>query len=133
MFLQMEKMRTVSEDLHSRVPDSMVEKASSMASLQSLLEYHDSFSREVERESSALTLLRHHVLSLFLHPHPTPNQHDQETPCLQEIQSIQEKYDKYVVIVIVTSTQPVIHLSISQQVHLFCRNVQTPDTYIQIF
>uniref|UniRef100_A0A8B9L7P1 Spectrin repeat containing, nuclear envelope 1a n=1 Tax=Astyanax mexicanus TaxID=7994 RepID=A0A8B9L7P1_ASTMX len=59
---------TVSEDLHSRVPDSVVEKAASMVALNSLLEYHDSFSREVERESSALTLLKHHALSLLLQP-----------------------------------------------------------------
>uniref|UniRef100_A0A8C1K642 Spectrin repeat containing, nuclear envelope 1a n=1 Tax=Cyprinus carpio TaxID=7962 RepID=A0A8C1K642_CYPCA len=95
----LEKMRAVCEDLHSRVPDNMVEKASSMAALQSLLEYHDSFSREVERESSALTLLRHHVLNLFLHPHAsastTDSKHNQDNPCLLEIQSIQEKYDKY--------------------------------------
>ncbi|KTG06491.1 hypothetical protein cypCar_00011069 [Cyprinus carpio] len=94
---QLEKMRAVCEDLHSRVPDNMVEKASSMAALQSLLEYHDSFSREVERESSALTLLRHHVLNLFLHPHAsastTDSKHNQDNPCLLEIQSIQEKYD----------------------------------------
>uniref|UniRef100_A0A8C1T562 Spectrin repeat containing, nuclear envelope 1a n=1 Tax=Cyprinus carpio TaxID=7962 RepID=A0A8C1T562_CYPCA len=96
---QLEKMRAVCEDLHSRVPDNMVEKASSMAALHSLLEYHDSFSREVERESSALTLLRHHVLNLFLHPHAsastTDSKHNQDNPCLLEIQSIQEKYDKY--------------------------------------
>ncbi|XP_048062412.1 nesprin-1 isoform X1 [Megalobrama amblycephala] len=95
---KLEKMRAVCEDLHSRVPDSMVEKASSMAALHSLLEYHDSFSREVERESSSLTLLRHHVLNLFLHPHvaapSTPSKHqNQENPLLLEIQSIQEKYD----------------------------------------
>ncbi|XP_067272909.1 nesprin-1 isoform X4 [Pseudorasbora parva] len=95
---KLEKMRAVCKDLHSRVPDSMVEKASSMAALHSLLEYHDSFSREVERESSSLALLRHHVLSLFLHPHAaapsTPsNHHNQENPCLLEMQSIQEKYD----------------------------------------
>ncbi len=92
-------MRAVCEDLHSRVPDNMVEKASSMAALQSLLEYHYSFSREVERESSALTLLRHHVLNLFLHPHAsastTDSKHNQDNPCLLEIQSIQENYDKY--------------------------------------
>ncbi len=92
-------MRAVCEDLHSRVPDNMVEKASSMAALQSLLEYHYSFSREVERESSALTLLRHHVLNLFLHPHAsastTDRKHNQDNPCLLEIQSIQENYDKY--------------------------------------
>ncbi|XP_022518839.2 nesprin-1 isoform X7 [Astyanax mexicanus] len=62
------KMKTVSEDLHSRVPDSVVEKAASMVALNSLLEYHDSFSREVERESSALTLLKHQALSLLLQP-----------------------------------------------------------------
>ncbi|XP_037393333.1 nesprin-1 isoform X3 [Pygocentrus nattereri] len=64
---KLEKMKVVSEDLHSRVPDSVVEKAASMVALHSLLEYHDSFSREVERESSALTLLRHHAISLLLH------------------------------------------------------------------
>ncbi|XP_043075052.1 nesprin-1 isoform X1 [Puntigrus tetrazona] len=94
---KLEKMRAVCEDLHSRVPDNMVEKTSSMAALQSLLEYHDSFSREVERESSALTLLRHHVLNLFLHPcasaSSTDSKHNQDNPCLLEIQSIQEKYD----------------------------------------
>jgi len=107
-------MRAVCEDLHSRVPDSMVEKASSMAALHSLLEYHDSFSREVERESSSLTLIRHHVLNLFLHPHvtapSTPSKHqNQENPCLLEIQSIQEKYDKYVCLSIYLSIRPSVH------------------------
>ncbi|KAF5900062.1 nesprin-1-like isoform X2, partial [Clarias magur] len=64
---KLEKMRSVSEDLHSRVPDSVVEKAASTVALHNLLEYHDSFSREVERENSALTLLRHHALHLLLH------------------------------------------------------------------
>ncbi|XP_052391485.1 nesprin-1 isoform X1 [Carassius gibelio] len=92
---KLEKMQAVCEDLHSRVPDSMVEKASSMAALHSLLEYHDSFSREVERESSALSLLKHHVLNLLLHPHATASttKNSQDSPCLLEIQSIQEKYD----------------------------------------
>uniref|UniRef100_A0AAR2JHF7 Spectrin repeat containing, nuclear envelope 1b n=1 Tax=Pygocentrus nattereri TaxID=42514 RepID=A0AAR2JHF7_PYGNA len=67
MCFKEKKMKVVSEDLHSRVPDSVVEKAASMVALHSLLEYHDSFSREVERESSALTLLRHHAISLLLH------------------------------------------------------------------
>ncbi|TRY57107.1 hypothetical protein DNTS_023982 [Danionella cerebrum] len=89
---KLDKMRAVCEDLHSRVPDSMVEKASSMAALHSLIEYHDCFSREVERESSSLTLLAHHVLNLFLNPHnDTPM--SQENPCLLEIQRIQKKYE----------------------------------------
>ncbi|XP_062858462.1 nesprin-1 isoform X4 [Trichomycterus rosablanca] len=62
------KMRSVWEDLHGRVPDGVVEKAASTVALHNLLEYHDSFSREVERESSALTLLRHHALGLLLRP-----------------------------------------------------------------
>uniref|UniRef100_A0A8C1T930 Spectrin repeat containing, nuclear envelope 1a n=1 Tax=Cyprinus carpio TaxID=7962 RepID=A0A8C1T930_CYPCA len=94
-----EQLKQHQDNLQRRVPDNMVEKASSMAALHSLLEYHDSFSREVERESSALTLLRHHVLNLFLHPHAsastTDSKHNQDNPCLLEIQSIQEKYDKY--------------------------------------
>ncbi len=84
-------MRAVCEDLHSRVPDNMVEKASSMAALQSLLEYHYSFSREVERESSALTLLRHHgstcsSILMPLHP-PQTVKHNQDNPCLLEIRA----------------------------------------------
>ncbi|KAI5615121.1 nesprin-1 isoform X2 [Silurus asotus] len=67
---KLEKMRSVSKDLHSRVPDSVVEKAASTVALHNLLEYHDSFSREVERENSALTLLRQHALHLLLHSDP---------------------------------------------------------------
>uniref|UniRef100_A0A8C7FN26 Spectrin repeat containing nuclear envelope protein 1 n=1 Tax=Oncorhynchus kisutch TaxID=8019 RepID=A0A8C7FN26_ONCKI len=52
-------------DLHARVPDSTVEKAATRAALQNLLEYHDSFSLEVEREQSALALLGQHTLSLI--------------------------------------------------------------------
>ncbi|TSR99415.1 Nesprin-1 [Bagarius yarrelli] len=71
---KLEKMRSVSEDLHSRVPDSVVEKAASTVALHNLLEYHDSFSREVERENSALTLLRHHALHLLLQSETFSNQ-----------------------------------------------------------
>uniref|UniRef100_A0A8C1U557 Spectrin repeat containing, nuclear envelope 1a n=1 Tax=Cyprinus carpio TaxID=7962 RepID=A0A8C1U557_CYPCA len=116
----LEKMRAVCEDLHSRVPDNMVEKASSMAALHSLLEYHDSFSREVERESSALTLLRHHVLNLFLHPHAsastTDSKHNQDNPCLLEIQSIQEKYDDLLQQVCATRQQVQVELREREEV-----------------
>ncbi|MEQ2208335.1 hypothetical protein XENOCAPTIV_024950 [Xenoophorus captivus] len=53
----MEKVSSVSKDLHGRVPDSTVEKAATRAALQSLLEYHDSFCQEVEREQATLALL----------------------------------------------------------------------------
>lgn len=90
--LQMEKVRSVSQDLHSRVPDSTVEKAATRAALQSLLEYHDSFSLEVEREQSILALLGQHARSL--RGDEEREEMEKETPCLQEIRSMQEKYDR---------------------------------------
>uniref|UniRef100_A0A3B4YE87 Spectrin repeat containing nuclear envelope protein 1 n=1 Tax=Seriola lalandi dorsalis TaxID=1841481 RepID=A0A3B4YE87_SERLL len=99
---KMEKVRSVSEDLHSRVPDSTVEKAATRTALQNLLEYHDSFSQEVEREQSILALLRQHTRSLRgeeeqkeVMEKKTENGHE-ETPCLQEIRSMQEQYDSLV-------------------------------------
>lgn len=97
----MEKVRSVSKDLHSRVPDSTVEKAATRAALQSLLEYHDSFSLEVEREQSILALLGQHSRSLRgeeeeeeeAMERKKENGH-KETPCLQEIKSMQEQYDR---------------------------------------
>ncbi len=90
----------MSQDLHSRVPDSTVEKAATRAALQSLLEYHDSFSLEVEREQSILALLGQHTRSLrgeeeeeAAMEKKTENGHE-ETPCLQEIRSMQEQYDR---------------------------------------
>ncbi|KAG7239212.1 hypothetical protein INR49_029965 [Caranx melampygus] len=101
---KMEKVRSVSKDLHSRVPDSTVEKAATRTALQSLLEYHDSFSQEVEREQSILALLRQHTRSLRGEEEEkekeamekkTENGHE-EAPCLQKIQSMQEQYDSLV-------------------------------------
>ncbi|XP_039981880.1 nesprin-1-like isoform X3 [Xiphias gladius] len=99
---KMEKVCSVSKDLHSRVPDSTVEKAATRTALQSLLEYHDSFSQEVEREQSILALLRQHTRSLRgeeeekeVMEKKTENGHE-ETPCLQEIRSMQEQYDSLV-------------------------------------
>lgn len=94
----MEKVHSVSQDLHSRVPDSTVEKAATRAALQSLLEYHDSFSLEVEREQSILALLGQHTRSLRGEDEEdmekkTEKEHE-ETPCLQEIRRIQEQYNR---------------------------------------
>lgn len=91
----------MSKDLHSRIPDSTVEKAATRAALQSLLEYHDSFSLEVEREQSILALLGQQTRILRGEDNKedegiekkTENRH-QETPCLQEIRSMQEQYDR---------------------------------------
>lgn len=90
----MEKLLSVSKDLHSRVPDSTVEKAATRAALQSLLEYHDSFSLEVEREKSILALLVQQTLSLRGDVMEKKNVDEEETPCLQEIRSMQEQYDR---------------------------------------
>uniref|UniRef100_A0A3P8TBY5 Spectrin repeat containing nuclear envelope protein 1 n=1 Tax=Amphiprion percula TaxID=161767 RepID=A0A3P8TBY5_AMPPE len=99
---KMEKVQSVSKDLHSRVPDSTVEKAATRAALQSLLEYHDSFSLEVEREQSMLALLGQQIRGLRgederedVMEKETENGHE-ETPCLQEIRSMQEQYDSLV-------------------------------------
>lgn len=95
----MEKVRSVSKDLHTRVPDSTIEKAATRAALQSLLEYHDSFSLEVEREQSILALLGQHTYSLRgeeqeAEEKKTENGHE-ETLCLREIRNLQEQYDRY--------------------------------------
>lgn len=96
----MEKVRSVSKDLHSRVPDSTVEKAATRAALQSLLEYHDSFSQEVEREQSMLALLRQQTRSLRgedeteeVMDKKIENGHE-EALCRLEIRSMQEQYDR---------------------------------------
>ncbi|XP_067337447.1 nesprin-1 isoform X16 [Channa argus] len=98
---KMEKVRSVSKDLQTRVPDSTVEKAATRAALQSLLEYHDSFSLEMEREQSILALLEQHTQSLRGQEEQTGNEVKEkkkenglkETSCLQEIRNLQEQYD----------------------------------------
>lgn len=85
----MEKVRSVSRDLHNRVPDGTVEKAATRAALQGLLEYHDSFSSEVEREQSILALLGQHARSL-----KGDEEAEKEPSCLQEITGMKENYDR---------------------------------------
>ena len=98
----MEKVRSVSTDLHGRVPDSTVEKAASRAALQSLLEYHDSFSQELDREQSALALLGQHTLRLTREEEEeeekeeerSPEKGGEKTSCLEEIRTLQERYER---------------------------------------
>ncbi|KAJ8275253.1 hypothetical protein COCON_G00098780 [Conger conger] len=88
---KMAKVTAVAEDLQSRLPDGAVEKASK-AALQTLLEYHDSFSQEVEREHSAMALLRQYALSL-LRDVEAPAHGQDELPALQDIRTVQERYE----------------------------------------
>lgn len=92
--LQMLKVRSVSEDLQSRFPDSAVEKASK-ATLQSLLDQHDLLSQDLERELSALMLLRQYALSL-LHAVevPSPTNDHEELPSLKEIREVQDHMER---------------------------------------
>lgn len=87
----------MSQDLHRRVPDCTVEKAATRAALQSLLEYHDSFSLEVTREQSILALLGQHTCSLRGEEEEEATEkraESEETSCLQEIRSMQEQYER---------------------------------------
>lgn len=99
----MEKVRSVSKDLHGRVPDGTVEKAATRTVLQSLLEYHDSFGQELEREQSILALLGQHTRSLRGEEEEEEETQvvekkaedgHEETACLQEIRRMQEQYDR---------------------------------------
>lgn len=100
-FFKMEKVRSVSQELNSRVPDSSVEKAATRAVLQTLLEYHDSFIMEVEREQSILALVFQQSRSLrgagnvevVMMEEKNEEKHE-ETPCLQEIMGMQEQYER---------------------------------------
>lgn len=99
----MEKVRSVSQDLNSRVPDSSVEKAATRAVLQNLLEYHDSFIMEVEREQSILALLFQQSRSLRsaedvkVVMEETNEKKLEEKPFLQEIICMQEQYDRWLI------------------------------------
>ncbi|XP_031437145.1 nesprin-1-like [Clupea harengus] len=66
---KVEKARAVAEDLQSRAPESAVPAAASRAALQSLLEYHDCFCLEAERERASLALLGQQARALL--PSPT--------------------------------------------------------------
>ncbi|XP_019750512.1 nesprin-1 isoform X11 [Hippocampus comes] len=99
---KMDKVRSVSMDLRRRIPDSTVEKAATRAALQTLLEYHDSFVLEVEREQSILALLAQHIHRLrgdedqeVALQRKIENGH-QESQCMREIKCLQEQYESLV-------------------------------------
>ncbi|KAK6304736.1 hypothetical protein J4Q44_G00253220 [Coregonus suidteri] len=89
---KMVKLRSMAEDLQSRIIDCVVEKASK-ATLQSVLDQHELLIQDVERELSSLTLLRQYALSL-LHdvevPPPSPTSGQDQLPSLKEIRAVQD-------------------------------------------
>uniref|UniRef100_UPI0037E92F69 nesprin-1 isoform X2 n=1 Tax=Semicossyphus pulcher TaxID=241346 RepID=UPI0037E92F69 len=90
---KMVKVRTVSEELQSRFPETAVEKASK-ATLQSLLDQHDLLSQDLERELTALTLLRQYALSLLHDVEvPSPTSEQDELPSLKEIRAVQDQME----------------------------------------
>lgn len=93
-FLQMLKVKGVSEELQRRFPDSAVEKASK-ATLQSLLDQHDLLSQDLERELSSLMLLRQYALSLLHDVEvPSPTSEQDELPGLKEIRGVQDQMER---------------------------------------
>jgi hypothetical protein len=93
----MVKLRSMVEDLQSRIIDCVVEKASK-ATLQSVLDQHELLIQDVEGELSSLTLLRQYALSL-LHdvevPSPSPTSGQDELPSLKEIRAVQDHLERY--------------------------------------
>ncbi|XP_052352542.1 nesprin-1-like isoform X4 [Oncorhynchus keta] len=89
---KMVKLRSMVENLQSRIIDCVVEKASK-ATLQSVLDQHELLIQDVEGELSSLTLLRQYALSL-LHdvevPSPSPTSGQDELPSLKEIRAVQD-------------------------------------------
>ncbi|XP_041950505.1 nesprin-1 [Alosa sapidissima] len=80
---KVQKARSVAKDLQGRVPEGAAEKAASRAALQSLLDYHDCFCLEVERERAGLVLLGQLARALTPLP-PEAQKGHQDISCLQE-------------------------------------------------
>ncbi|XP_076129249.1 nesprin-1 [Alosa pseudoharengus] len=80
---KVQKARSVAKDLQGRVPEGAAEKAASRAALQNLLDYHDCFCLEVERERAGLVLLGQLARALTPLPPEAQTGH-QDISCLQE-------------------------------------------------
>ncbi|XP_029942908.1 nesprin-1-like, partial [Salarias fasciatus] len=86
------KVQAVSEELRTRFPDVAVEKASK-AALQALLEQLDLLVQDLERELSALALLRSYALSLLQGVEvPSPTE-QQDPPGLRDIRAVQDQME----------------------------------------
>ncbi|KAG1946578.1 nesprin-1 [Pimephales promelas] len=90
---KMMKVRAVTEELKSRIPDCTVEKASK-ATLQSHLDQYELVAQDLEREQSSLTLLRQYALSLLHDVEVSvPTADHEQLPSLMEIKAVQDKLE----------------------------------------
>ena len=85
---QVKKASEVIDQLQDKLPGSSAEKASK-AELVTLLEYHDTFILELERQQLALGMLRQQALSM-LQDGVTPSPGG-EPPTVQEITAMQDR------------------------------------------
>uniref|UniRef100_UPI00398E76DD nesprin-1 n=1 Tax=Pristiophorus japonicus TaxID=55135 RepID=UPI00398E76DD len=88
---KIETTTVVVDQLQDRLPDSSVEKARKIELLE-LLEYHDAFAQEVEREQSTLTVLRQQALNM-LRDVAMPSTSVEDLPVMHEIKAMQDRYD----------------------------------------
>ncbi|XP_048456777.1 nesprin-1-like isoform X2 [Rhincodon typus] len=88
---KIETTTVVVDQLQDRLPDSSVEKARKTELLE-LLEYHDAFAQEVEREQSTLTVLRQQALNM-LRDVALPSTSVEDLPVMHEIKAMQDRYD----------------------------------------
>ncbi|XP_060687754.1 nesprin-1-like isoform X2 [Hemiscyllium ocellatum] len=88
---KIETTTVVVDQLQDRLPDSSVEKARKTELLE-LLEYHDAFAQEVEREQSTLTILRQQALNM-LRDVALPSTSVEDLPVMHEIKAMQDRYD----------------------------------------
>ncbi|XP_013912844.1 PREDICTED: nesprin-1-like [Thamnophis sirtalis] len=86
---KMQKATETLDQLHERLPESSVEKASKNE-LQDLLDYHSNFILELEQQLSSLGLLKQHSFSLLQDIEITPSSQEQ-MPIMQEIKAMQDR------------------------------------------
>uniref|UniRef100_A0A8C5RH19 Spectrin repeat containing nuclear envelope protein 1 n=1 Tax=Laticauda laticaudata TaxID=8630 RepID=A0A8C5RH19_LATLA len=89
---KMQKATETLDQLHERLPEGSVEKASKNELLD-LLDYHSNFILELEQQLSSLGLLKQHSFSLLQDIEITPSSQEQ-MPIMQEIKAMQDRLEK---------------------------------------
>lgn len=92
LFLQIQNATLAIDQLQDHLRESSVEKASK-TELLDLLDYHSSFTQEVEQKLSSLGLLKQHALNMFQDVEMEPSSQE-ELPVMQEIKAMQDRCHK---------------------------------------